>query len=229
MDPRMLRVLMQLMGDEEIPAMAGGGYAEDPTLALIGEAGPEAVVPMGGGFAGARRAAMARRRPGMPAAGAGRTDPRHFLDPSTYEAILGGRGDDVAGGAYGPGYLRNKLRRSALQNAYGGRNRAGILARLSGMSAHGQRRGLLDAEIEGSRGVSQALNEADLQGASGYQDYIRNLLSGERESYGGLLMQDRANEEAARQRRADSRNAALGAAGQLAGAGVGYLSGRGRK
>ncbi len=32
-----------------IPAMAGGGIVTEPTLALIGEAGPEAVVPLSGG------------------------------------------------------------------------------------------------------------------------------------------------------------------------------------
>ena len=32
-----------------IPALAGGGIVTEPTLALIGEAGPEAVVPLSGG------------------------------------------------------------------------------------------------------------------------------------------------------------------------------------
>lgn len=36
----------------EIPAMAGGGMVTRPTLALIGESGPEAVVPLGRGGAG---------------------------------------------------------------------------------------------------------------------------------------------------------------------------------
>jgi hypothetical protein len=40
----------------EIPALAEGGIVKRPTLALVGEAGPEAVIPlnraMGGGMAG---------------------------------------------------------------------------------------------------------------------------------------------------------------------------------
>lgn len=35
--------------DVDIPALASGGIVTRPTLALIGEAGPEAVVPLGGG------------------------------------------------------------------------------------------------------------------------------------------------------------------------------------
>ncbi len=37
----------------EIPALAAGGIVSRPTLAMIGEAGPEAVVPLSRGFAGA--------------------------------------------------------------------------------------------------------------------------------------------------------------------------------
>ena len=38
---------------KEIPTLAKGGLVTDPTLAMIGEAGPEAVVPLGrSGFAG---------------------------------------------------------------------------------------------------------------------------------------------------------------------------------
>ena len=36
-----------------IPRLADGGIVKKPTLAMIGEAGPEAVVPLGGGMAGA--------------------------------------------------------------------------------------------------------------------------------------------------------------------------------
>jgi hypothetical protein len=36
----------------EVPAMAGGGIVTSPTLALIGEKGPEAVVPLGRGMGG---------------------------------------------------------------------------------------------------------------------------------------------------------------------------------
>ena len=39
-------------GDKNIPAMAGGGIVTSPTLALIGEKGPEAVVPLGRGMGG---------------------------------------------------------------------------------------------------------------------------------------------------------------------------------
>jgi len=38
--------------DADIPHMASGGIVTAPTLALIGEAGPEAVVPLGGGMGG---------------------------------------------------------------------------------------------------------------------------------------------------------------------------------
>ena len=37
----------------EIPMLAKGGLVMDPTLAMLGEAGPEAVIPLGrSGFAG---------------------------------------------------------------------------------------------------------------------------------------------------------------------------------
>jgi hypothetical protein len=36
----------------DIPKLAAGGIVNSPTLALIGEAGPEAVVPLGGGGLG---------------------------------------------------------------------------------------------------------------------------------------------------------------------------------
>lgn len=38
-------------GNRKIPAMANGGIVTRPTLALVGEAGPEAVIPLGKGMA----------------------------------------------------------------------------------------------------------------------------------------------------------------------------------
>lgn len=40
------------LGTPDIPRLAAGGIVTRPTLALIGERGPEAVVPLGGGMAG---------------------------------------------------------------------------------------------------------------------------------------------------------------------------------
>jgi hypothetical protein len=37
------------LSEAGIPALADGGVVTEPTLALIGEAGPEAVVPLSGG------------------------------------------------------------------------------------------------------------------------------------------------------------------------------------
>jgi hypothetical protein len=37
----------------DIPMLAAGGFVTQPTLALIGEAGPEAVIPLSGGGVGA--------------------------------------------------------------------------------------------------------------------------------------------------------------------------------
>jgi hypothetical protein len=36
----------------DIPMLAAGGFVTQPTLALIGEAGPEAVIPLSGGTGG---------------------------------------------------------------------------------------------------------------------------------------------------------------------------------
>jgi hypothetical protein len=42
----------ETIGVPQIPMLANGGIVNSPTLAMIGEAGPEAVVPLSGGGAG---------------------------------------------------------------------------------------------------------------------------------------------------------------------------------
>lgn len=192
MDPRMVDILHALLQSQPagsrgrrindmgaIPGYAQGGYVDEPTVAMLGEQGPEAVVPVGGGGwftqVKPRLKEMAAQAQGGGAAG-------------TIKGLL-------AGGAqtFTPDYLRTALRRKALGTSDAMRRRNAVLSRLSGLDPMQQRQAMIDADIEASGGLAGALNAADLQGLSGYQDFIRQLLGGER----GYQFQ---REEAERQR-----------------------------
>jgi len=98
----------------------------------------------------------------------------------------GAYGRDVRGmigkgqAAFGPDYLRNFLRKRAMMNSEASRRRAFNLSRLAGLDPFQQRQALLDENQGASRDLVSGLNEADMAGASGYQDWIRKLFMGER-------------------------------------------------
>ena len=54
--PTIPTISIPRLADSSIAALAGGGIVRRPTLALVGEAGPEAVIPLPMGY---RRAAVA--------------------------------------------------------------------------------------------------------------------------------------------------------------------------
>jgi hypothetical protein len=98
----------------------------------------------------------------------------------------GAYGRDVRGmigkgkAAFGPDYLRNFLRKRAMMNSEASRRRAFNLSRLAGLDPFQQRQALLEENQGASRDLVSGLNEADLAGASGYQDFLRRLFMGER-------------------------------------------------
>jgi hypothetical protein len=194
-----------------IPRFAEGGIVDQPTLGVIGDAGPEAVVPL-----------------------TGSPSSKGFLPSMQYFAkrALGGGGDQGASGTiqgllsggkatFGPDYLRNALRRNAIQTGSSMQRRGDILARLAGLDPMQQRQAMIEGDRAASSGVAGALNAADLQGLSGYQDFIRQLLTGER-GYQFQADQARAQREWERQQQQGGLG---GMFGSLVGAGLGAFTG----
>lgn len=218
--PEVLRAVIDhilSMQGGEIPSFAYGGVVDRPTLAMVGDNGPEAMVPLGGGNRLTR--ALARRPGASSTPGAPGGPASHFLDPGTYESILAGRGQ----GVYGPNYLRDAAARGARMRAENARSRAGTLGRLVGLSPIQQRQALVDASIGASGDIANEVSAAGLQGMGDYQDFIRQLLGVERQSYGQNIAQTRSDEEAGRERRAQRKLGYASIAGGVAGAGLGAL------
>lgn len=216
MDPRLLAILHHLVVRGHIPSFAYGGVAYHPQLAVIGDNpnGPEAVVPLGGGggnqtnpFEGGGGSFLDK----LPGGLGGQLRTQLGANWNTNNGGSKGRINDLlsggAGGnpAFGPGYLRDSTRRSVLQNAGSQQRNADILSKLYGLDPMQRRASLASAGRDASAGVAGALNAADLEGMSGYQQFIQHLLSGER----GFQQNDISDQRAA-QREKDSRGSFLG-------------------
>lgn len=94
-----------------------------------------------------------------------------------------------AEGVFSPHYMRNALRRKALSNADAQRNRTSVLSRLVGLDPNQRAVALTDADLEANRGVSDALNQAEMGDLSQYSDLIRALLGTERGGESNLFGQ----------------------------------------
>jgi len=85
-----------------------------------------------------------------------------------------------SGGAFTPNYLRDLMRKSAFQRSKNMRRRGDVLSRLAGLDPMQQRQAMIDLDREASSGLSGALNEADIQGGQGWQQFMMGLLRSER-------------------------------------------------
>lgn len=83
-------------------------------------------------------------------------------------------------GVFSPTYLRNMLRQHAISNYGGGQRRQQVMAQLLGLDPSSARALLQQGEISGTHDLTGALNDAELQGYGGYQQYLQQLLGGER-------------------------------------------------
>lgn len=213
MDPRwldILHALLQSMPPGAIPSFANGGTVYEPTLAVVGDNGPEAMVPLGG-QGGSPWDRQLGSTAGLDRFGAGgRMAGRAMPELNTkLNTINGGTkaqiGNLLSGGtggnaAFSPSYLRDATRRSILTNASSQNRNAGIGASLFGLDPMQKRAALAESGRNASAGVSGALNNADLAGLSGHQDFIQRLLSGERGYQQNDIESIRAAEEAKKAR-----------------------------
>jgi len=175
--------------------MQYGGIVRRPTFAMLGENGPEAVVPM------ARGAFSTQRR-----AGGGVAAP---TPGGTISGLLAGGQQALSD----PRYLSRLTSRRSQRTADALRRRTNVLGRLSGLDPMQQRTAMVDADIAANQGLGEAINASELQGASGYQDFLRQLLMSERQA------------ELEKQRRDEERGGIGGFLGQVAGVGLGSLAG----
>lgn len=95
-----------------------------------------------------------------------------------------------AQGVFGPNFLRNLVRQAALRNADARRNHMAILGHVLGLDPGQFAAGMTEADTAASGDTANALNSAELQGAGGYQDFIRQLMNYQ------LQSQDRAHAQA---------------------------------
>jgi hypothetical protein len=152
-----LESILRLLVSRRIPRFQVGGIVRRPTLGMLGEDGPEAVVPLN------QKRWQRPRSPGAamaPGAGAGMAE------------------DDPLG----PQYISRFLRRRAQRTADARRRRSGVLSGLAGLDRMGQRQAMVDADISAGSDLSNLLGEADLAGAQGFVGYRRQLDRDEREA-----------------------------------------------
>lgn len=160
--------------------------------------------------------------PAVAAAPAAAPSATGFFDPNQPFAnapdLQGGIRSLLAGGgkAFGPDYLRNLLRQRALMTAHNQRRRGDILSRLSGLDPMAQRQAMMDFERQSGSDLSRSLGEADLAGGQNWQQFLMDLLRGER---GGEMQT--LNQQAQNRFDASQRPNFLG---QLVGAGTGIAS-----
>lgn len=129
-------------------------------------------------------------------------------------------GKGGAAGAFDPNFLRNMLRRRAIMSAAARNRRSALLAHLVGADPTQSREALLNSDIESSGQLAGDLNNAELSGYQGYQDWIRSMFGNER----GIDAQRQAQREA---ERAAQRGQLSGMIGELAGTVLpGFLPGR---
>jgi len=152
-----------LSGMTGVPHFAMGGVVTQPTLAMVGENGPEAITPLHGGFGGGpfgaaqsltQRAGAPATAPGAPAAAAGANP---LLQPGGDPRIMA------------------LLRRHALANYDANQRSSSVLSRLYGLDPMQQRGAIVNSEIGGRQGLADSLNTAALGQATGQENFLQRL------------------------------------------------------
>lgn len=125
------------------------------------------------------------------------------------------------GAAFGPNYLRDILRKSAFLRQKNQLHRGDVLSRLAGLDRMQQRQAMVDTERQSGSDLTDALNNADIQGAQGWQQFLQSLLGSERGGESsGFQQRDQFNREQA------ARGGGLGDfLGGAIGTGVGAYTG----
>ena len=108
------------------------------------------------------------------------------------------------------------LRRRALRIAQAQRGRGSRLSELYGVDPYAARGNAVNADVEASGGVANALNEAEYSDAAANRDYLRSL-------YGGQLDFERQRQLAKIQAKAQSQGGIGQAVGALGGALIGKI------
>lgn len=166
------------------------------------------------------------RRPQQPMQGAApsaTSDPllRAWHDPKAKDLMGFSReliGQGLGRGAFGPSFLRDLLRKSAMRRAGGRRRRGDVLSGLVGLDPQQRRFQMLQDERDASGQLAGSLNEADIQGGQGYQDFIRQLFGAERQRAYDYRDKEDIRHDA-------NRGGIGGFLGQVAGAGLGAFTG----
>ena len=141
-----------LSGMTGVPHFAMGGVVTKPTLAMVGENGPEAITPLSG------VASQPRQR-----IGAGQADNQGLLNPAGDPRIVA------------------LLRRSALANYDANQRSSSVLSRLYGLDPMQQRGAIVNSEIAGRAGLSDTLNRNELTSRMGQRDFLQRLYMQEQE------------------------------------------------
>jgi hypothetical protein len=131
-----------------------GGVVTEPTLAMVGENGPEAITPLGGG----------RAMQGMVA--------RFKAKSRATNPLLNPEGDPR---------IMALLRRSALANYDANQRSSSVLSRLYGLDPMQQRGAIANSEISGRQGLADSLNQGELQSRMGQRDFLQRLYMQEQE------------------------------------------------
>jgi hypothetical protein len=101
-----------------------------------------------------------------------------------------------AAGAFGPYFLRNMLRKRALANADAQRRRMSVTSTMYGLDPAQARVAAIEAENNANAGLAGSLNDAEMTGLQRYQDYVMQLLTGERGMAEQQRMQDKQRKAA---------------------------------
>lgn len=178
------QLLGSLIGRRKIPGFAYGGIVNRPTLAMIGEAGPEAVVPL--------------QQPAQPAGGGlrgiagqlgrgGNTQNPFGLDVKYTPPAVGlnllwrafSGMDPNYGGLFSPmGFqpYNDLIREQGMQDAGARANSARLQVQSQGGDPALQAYGSLMANLMGQSDTARLLGQSQLQQMGGAQDFYRNLL-----------------------------------------------------
>jgi len=117
--------------------------------------------------------------------------------------------------------LRELIRRRILAAGSARRARAGLASRLYGLDPYQARQALSEADIESSGQQFGDLNAADLELSRADQDFVRNLLMGERGFLGRQQAADAAELAAARSQAREQQQGGFGGfLGDVAGRGL---------
>lgn len=167
----MAQMFRQAMG-QGMPHFAQGGIVTQPTVGLLGEAGPEAVVPLGPGSNLYGQALQGLKQQGVPQAGAGSARARAYGFLNSYGNVAGPD----------PG-ITAMLRQQAIQDAQAQARsaRLGLMGQTTvDPSTYGYQS--LMSDLQGQKQVADSVNQAQLQQSLAFQQFIRSLLEQQNQS-----------------------------------------------